>query len=352
MKNKMVAFLFVGTILIFSISYFIEQDKKYSSYERRKLTTKEELKEDFTKNLEGYLSDQIFLRDDLISLNSAFDRYVLQNSSSNGAFIEDDFIIEKNYPLDEKSIENFLESINFIKEKYLEDSDVFYTIIPDKSYFLKDSYPKLNFKALTSRLSSNIDLPYIDVIDLFTLDDYYKTDIHIKQPSYLNMIKRMSEKMNFTYVPCDYSEEIFPNFYGSSYSKVPKTFKPDELVYLTSNVINSAKVRHLEFGDKKVYEKEKLESIDSYSVFLGGPSSIVEITNSLSKTNDSLIIFRDSFASSFAPLLIPYYKNITLIDLRYIKMSLVENYVDFSNKDVLFAYSTLLVNNSDLLKVK
>ena len=64
-----------------------------------------------------------------------------------------------------------------------------------------------------------------------------------------------------------------------------------------------------------------------------------------------MIIFRDSFASSLAPLLIPYYQKITLIDLRYININYIAPQIDFQNKDVLFLYSTLIVNNSFILKI-
>ncbi len=40
------------------------------------------------------------------------------------------------------------------------------------------------------------------------------------------------------------------------------------------------------------------------------------------------------------------------IYLIYIKMDIVKDYVDFNNKDVLFMYSTLLVNESNILKVQ
>ena len=63
-----------------------------------------------------------------------------------------------------------------------------------------------------------------------------------------------------------------------------------------------------------------------------------------------LIIFRDSFGSSLAPLLINYYSKITIIDNRYINSDNIINYVEFNNQDVLFMYSTLIVNNSFSLK--
>ncbi|MCI8567868.1 MAG: hypothetical protein HFG48_00955, partial [Bacilli bacterium] len=125
----------------------------------------------------------------------------------------------------------------------------------------------------------------------------------------------------------------------------------DKLKFLSNDQIKSAKVKHLEYGDKSVYDMDKVNGSDLYNIFLSGPSSLIEIDNVNSICDKELIIFRDSFASSFTPLLIPYYSKITLVDLRYIKMDLVSDYLDFTNKDVLFMYSTLIVNDSNILKV-
>ena len=63
-----------------------------------------------------------------------------------------------------------------------------------------------------------------------------------------------------------------------------------------------------------------------------------------------MIIFRDSFGSSITPLLIPYYSKITVIDNRYMMSDYIKEYVEFDDQDVLFLYSTLIVNNSGSLK--
>ena len=64
-----------------------------------------------------------------------------------------------------------------------------------------------------------------------------------------------------------------------------------------------------------------------------------------------LVIFRDSFASSLAPLLLDGYKKITLIDLRYLDSDLLNEYISFSNQDILFLYNTTIINNSNVLKI-
>ena len=54
--------------------------------------------------------------------------------------------------------------------------------------------------------------------------------------------------------------------------------------------------------------------------------------------------------SSLAPLLASGYAKITLVDIRYISPNLLGRFVDFGGKDVLFLYSTSVLNSSELLK--
>lgn len=352
MKEKIISITFVTIIFTFAILSIILKDQDISTYERRKLTTITSLQSDFITNLDDYLSDQFPLRNNFISLNSIFDRFLLQNIDSNSAYLKDNFIIEKNYPLNDKSLNKFIKKLNYIKDTYLKNNNVYYTIIPDKNYFLDSSkYLKIDYEKMLSELQNNLNMFYIKTIDLFELNDYYKTDIHIKQEKYSKMIKKLSNDLAFSYQETYIKKDIYDKFYGSSFSKAPIITNSDGISILTNETIESAEVKHLEYDDKKVYEMSKLNDMDSYNVFLSGPSALIEIENPLSKANKEIIIFRDSFASSFTPLLIPYYKKITLIDLRYIDMSLIPNYIDFDNKDILFAYSTLIVNSSDILKV-
>jgi len=100
-----------------------------------------------------------------------------------------------------------------------------------------------------------------------------------------------------------------------------------------------------------MYDTEKLTSLDSYDVFLSGPSSYIEIENRSVTDGSTLILFRDSFGSSIAPLLTPYYNKIIMVDLRYMDFKFVKEKLNFKDADVLFLYSTLIINSSDILKV-
>ena len=85
-------------------------------------------------------------------------------------------------------------------------------------------------------------------------------------------------------------------------------------------------------------------------MFLGGTKALLTIENPNAETDRELVIFRDSFGSSLVPLLAEGYAKITLIDIRYIAPARLGKWVDFSGKDVLFLYSTPVLNSSETIK--
>ena len=148
----------------------------------------------------------------------------------------------------------------------------------------------------------------------------------------------------------NYKENKYSPFYGVYYGQSALNVKPDELIYLTNDVLDQVIVEDLE-SNNKLYDIDALKGLDSYDVFVGGATPLVKITNPNSKPDKELILFRDSFGSSIAPLLVENYKSITLVDMRYMNMNLLKEKVEFKNKDILILYSTLIVNDSSTLKI-
>jgi len=81
-------------------------------------------------------------------------------------------------------------------------------------------------------------------------------------------------------------------------------------------------------------------------MFLGGADALLTIENPNAVTNKELILFRDSFGSSLAPYLAEGYQKITMVDIRYIQPEMLGYFIEFEGQDVLFLYSTLILNNS------
>ena len=132
-----------------------------------------------------------------------------------------------------------------------------------------------------------------------------------------------------------------------------KKINPDNIEYLTNSYIENAITYNYETNkEARIYDIQKADlSMDKYDLFLSGATPIIEIRNNDAKTDKELIIFRDSFGSSLAPLFTQAYSKIILVDIRYISTDLISNYISFnSNQDVLFLYSTLVINESGALK--
>lgn len=353
MKNKIITIFFLIIIIGLGFISILSKDNLLSTFERRKLAQlPTKIDKDFTSKLDNYLLDQFVFRNKLINLNSFINRKVLNKIDNNDVYVVGDNIYDKTYPLDEKQISNFTKKVNYIINNYCDNSNVYYSIIPDKSKFLfHGKYLKLDYNKLYNLVTSNVNGNYIGITSNLDIEDYYRTDIHWKQENLLEVVKKLITSMGKAYKPVDYTKFTYDNFYGASYSKVGTNIEPDVLTYLYNEDMKDISVKHLEYGEKNIYDTEKLTSLDSYDVFLSGASSFIEIENRNVTDNSTLIIFRDSFASSIIPLLTPFYNKIVVVDLRYIDFNYAKDKLDFENSDVLFLYSTLIINNGDILKV-
>lgn len=352
MKNKVITIIFICIIFGLGLISALAKDNVLSTFERRKLAQFPKWGENFTEKLDNYLLDQFVFRNQLINLNSFINRKILNKIDNNDVYVIDDNIFDKTYPLDEKQTTKYTEKINYIINNYCNNSKVYYGIIPDKSKFLyHGKYLKIDYKRMYNIVTSNINGKYIDVTDKLDIEDYYRTDIHWKQECILDVVEKIIKEMGKEYKPQIYVKEQYNKFYGASYSKAGTNIEPDVLTYLYNKDMENISVTHLEYGNKEIYDTEKITSLDSYDVFLSGPSSYIEIENKKVQDGSTLILFRDSFGSSIAPLLTSYYNKIIMVDLRYINFDYAKDKINFENADVLFLYSTLIINSSDILKV-
>ena len=125
--------------------------------------------------------------------------------------------------------------------------------------------------------------------------------------------------------------------------------KPDELIVLRNPIIDECVVyQHETAQESAVYDRSRLEAKDLYEVFLSGPRSLLTIENPNAQTDRELIVFRDSFGSSLIPLLLKDYKTVTVVDIRYLTLEHLGQFVDFHGQDVLMLYSTLVLNGTQL----
>ncbi len=377
----------IGMMVIWSV----DPEETVSRSERRRLAKRPELTwgsivdKSFMDDTEEYLLDHFPFRDGLRRIKAYFAFDVLRQKENNDIYVVDNHASKLEYPLNEASVKRLSAKMVGLWQQYFPEQKVWYAIVPDKNYFLaeKNGYPSMDYdrmiRLLSQELAKSTDFGYIDIISDLVIDDYYHTDTHWRQERILDVAHHLADAMgvggslNFSKgYETGFTEHEILDFYGVYYGQAALPMEPDTIVYLADEVTETASVWSLEEnmlggeaagkvylpGDagavvKPVYQLDRLDdgkSLDKYDVFAGGASSLQVIVSPDAVTDRRLIIFRDSYTSSLAPLLLGAYREITLIDLRYIDSARIGEYVDFADADILFLYNTSIVNHAEMLK--
>ena len=355
MKNKILVISFLSIIYGFFLLNIFVSDLDISKSERRKLQEFPEvsinniLNKDFMNEFDDYSVDQFIFRDLFRNIKASYSFNVLGMLDNNGYFEKDGVLYNNLYPINKKSIDSFIKKIKILNDNFDLSNNVYISIIPDKNYYLDDSkYLRIDYDYLYKRIKT-IPYKFIDLRNVLSINDYYRTDTHWRQERLEDVVFTINKSMGND-TTFNYKENKYSPFYGVYYGQAALNVKPDELIYLTNDELDKVIVEDLE-GNNKLYDIDLLDGMDSYDVFVGGATPFVKITNPNSKTDKELVLFRDSFGSSIAPLLVENYKSITLVDMRYMNMNLLKEKVDFKNKDILILYSTLIINDSSTLKI-
>lgn len=364
--NRGMAWCFAGIVLLLVAASIIQPDRKISDEENRVLTTFPKPSIENIKNkeymtaLEDYSSDQFILRDLWIRLKVRCDLLVGKREF-NGVYLgKKKYLMQIPVGMDEKNTKENLEAMNQFRQKN-SNLRMNALIVPNAAYIMKDYLPlgapvrdqgeDMNY--IKKQLSGGIGL--IDITETLRkhVDEgiYYKTDHHWTSRGAAYGFNAAAKQLEIEGLVSDYKiHTVATDFSGtlasrSGYHKVKDTVE----VYQPENVEYQYLVSDSDNEEKRptIYDRKALEGKDKYQVFFGGNHGMVDIVT----TNDNqrrLLVFKDSYANSFVPFLIPYYNEIIMIDARYYYENvnmLIENK---GITDVLFLYNmdTFLNDNS------
>ena len=336
----------------------------YTNAERRPLaqmpemTSKSFFSGKFMPAFEDFTLDQFPLRDSFRQIKSVFHYYVLRQSDNNGIYLVDDTVAKLEYPLNLTSVNYATSRLQYLYDTWLKDTDckVYAAMIPDKGYYLAQSngYPAMDYGKLESTYRESLSwASHVELTDLLSAEDYYRTDTHWRQEKVLDVAQRLCETMGAVipqegnYTP----ETVDAPFYGVYFGQAALPMDPESLLVMKSDILDGCTVTDPITGTtSSVYNMEKLTSPDLYDVFLSGAQPLLVIDNPKGQPGRELVIFRDSYGSSLAPLLTEGYSRVTLVDIRYIHPDAIGEFVEFTDQDVLFAYSALILNSGRSLK--
>lgn len=332
--------------------------------ERRKLAQFPELNYETINSgkamdgFEDYSLDQFPFRDGFRTIKAWVQYRLFGQKDNNGIYLADGTVSKLDYPLKEDSVGYAIEHFNKIYKKYFEgtDANIYFSIVPDKNFYLasENGYPCMDYDQLYAKMQQGIAFAtHIDLRDCLDSSKYYVTDTHWDQSKIQPVVERLASAMGVVdRLSGAYEAKTYNPFYGVYYGQAALPLPADTLTYLTNSTIENATVfNHETEQEGKVYDLALLGSNDPYTMFLSGSQPLLTITNPNATDDRTLVVFRDSFGSSLTPLLIEAYSKIIVVDTRYVASQFLNAFVDLSEADdVLFLYSSLVLNNSAAFK--
>ena len=349
-------------VLVFALWGIFKPDDAVSVSERRPLkqlpalSAQEALSGRFQENFESYTLDQFPLREQFRALKALSVRYLFGEKDNNGIYVAGGYAAKIDDTIHEDSIDHAADRFRYVYDTYLRDTDanVYLSVVPDKNYFLagQNGYPALDYEKFFRLVREKTGFAgYIDLTGRLSLSSYYRTDTHWRQEALLPVAGLLADAMGVS-VSSDFTPVTLDTPFSGVYrgqSALP--MQPDTLTYLTNDTLDSCRVYDYESGGYlPVYTLDKASGNDPYEIFLSGPKSLLRIENPNAAGERKLIVFRDSFAASLIPLLAEGYSEITLVDIRYLSPAMLGNFIDFDAQDVLFLYSTSVLNDSSTIK--
>lgn len=353
---KMAGIFLVFLIVAFAFNLF-SKDKKYSESENRMLAQKPVFSManltsgKYMKDMEDYVTDQFFIRDKWINLKVLED-LALGKKESNGVYIgKKDYLMEIPTAPNQEALDNNLDAISNFSASH-PDINTVMTLIPNAAYIYDHLIPRnapvrdqeKDIKYVMNAVSTSLN--FVDLTKTMSSHKeeniYYKTDHHWTTLGARYAFDALSTALGIEKPTQEY--KIYPvthSFQGtlaskSGYDKALDTIE----IYVPQGVNTDCVVNFTDEGKKtaSVYESAALEKKDKYEVFFGGNHTRIDISTPMEEKKN-LLLFKDSYANCFIPFLVPYYRNIIVIDPRYFYDDIESLISDNEITDVLFLYN-------------
>jgi len=360
-RRKLAALLFLMMLGIICLLNLVSGDKEYSEKENRMLQQRPQ----FTlagiesgrlmEQYESYLSDQFVGRNFWVSLKTRMD-LLEGRRESNGVFKgKNHYLLEDIASPDQEQMAQNLDAIESFENKY-QNIPMYMMLVPNAANIESEKLPGFAVTEDQNQIFRNIKkelgdyITWVDVTKTLKKhraeDIYYRTDHHWTTLGAFYAFQELasSMKLDTTKVSEWKSYAVTSDFNGtlSATSGYETGYEEPIYIYAPENIEDAPEVVVNYVNEKKktatLYDSSKLEEKDKYAMFLGGNYPMIDIRTT-ADTTDRLLLIKDSYANCLVPFLVPYYREIIIIDPRYYYGDITE--VMESNKitSVLFLYN-------------
>lgn len=344
-SNLVTVIAFVCILFGFAVAFWIVPDNAFSDEENRSLRTfpkftwEKLASGEYSSQINDYFADQFPLRDALVGVKG-ISELLLGKGENNGILLgEGGQLAERSFDVysakyngeveldtfDPDTVRAAVEGVNRVSETLPVPFTALLTGRTVDVAGASFSYPTDASDALLSlvRESMKEGTQYLDTVPLLRKKYengeyvYYKTDHHwTTLGAYYAYAETMrSFGMGDEIIPMDAFERktVSTDFYGTAWSAGGMKFvAPDTIEFWLLGNEDEFTVT----ADGKpldgFYNTAYLAKKDKYSAFLDGTHNVVTVTKNTGEVRPTLLILRDSFASSLAPFLAQHFDLVLL----------------------------------------
>lgn len=363
--HKCISVTIIAIVVVFVGLNLLKKDGVMSEKENRMLASFPTVSFEgitsgqFMSEYETYKSDQFVFRDFWVSLKTWIDSLSGKNYSNGVYKGKKGYLIEEAAKPDEENLKKNIDAINSLADGG--KVKVYTMFIPNAVMTMPEVLPAFapvrsqeeDMSNLRSALSGNvIDIDVTDTLKEHMDEQmYYHTDHHWTTRGAYYSFMKAAESLGIDSREVDYDiYKVSSDFVGTMASTSGYGGKKDTMeVFLPVNSSVQYIIEYVEEQKKtaSLYQSDKLEGYDKYAFFLGGNSPILRIKTTAS-SDKTLIVLKDSYANCFLSFLIPYYKEIVVVDPRYYYNDIYREIESENISEVLFLYNanTFFEDNS------
>lgn len=343
--NRITTAVFVCLLFGFAAAFFILPDNSFSEQENRSLRTfpkfswEKLTSGEYSEQINDYFADQFPMRDALVGLKGVTE-IALGKGENNGILLgEDGQLAERLFDasladggtatdVDDFDLDHIRAAVNGINRVSASLDVPFTALLTGRAVDVAASafdYPSERSDALLSlvRESMGEEVSYVETVPMlrekYEAGEYvtYKTDHHWTTLgayyAYVEVMRSFGMEDEILPREAFTVETVSTEFYGTAWSAGGMKFvAPDSMEFW---LVGNEDEFTVTADGKEIggfYNRDYLAKKDKYSAFLDGTHNVVTVTKQADGERPTLLLLRDSFASSLAPFLAQHFDLVLL----------------------------------------
>lgn len=349
MRNKIITSFFCLLLAVSALTGLIVPDRYYSEREKRTLTQKPQftivdfVSGNFSDELDQYLTDQVPLRDDWVTLKTYMELAVGKRESGGVYIGKDKYLMDKFTSYSKKQLTANAAALAKLQKVLAEEGISMDTIlVPVAAQVLTDKLPDYAPVADYAAILQVLTDAGVDTTDVFSAlaahgseNIYYRTDHHwTSLGAYYTYCAWRGVEPNAD----EWTQEVLcTNFRGTTWNKVPlPTVPAEEITAWYKHEYHNVSYNGGEYKTNSIYERKYLSGSDQYAVFLNSNQARTIISGS--GRSGKLLLIKDSYGNTFSQFPAEDYAEVHVLDLRFFKGDVAEYAKENGITDTLVLY--------------